>query len=109
MIIPRVVELAEFRPDKMGKTTIASGQTLFVGLNCFEEGQEHAVHTHAGQDKLYFVLQGNAVVRVGEHEESLTSGGAAFARSGELHSIRNPGPGQLVVMAILAPPPQSNG
>jgi quercetin dioxygenase-like cupin family protein len=105
MIVKRVANLAEFQPEKMGKTNVAGGGAMFVGLNCFEEGQEHEAHSHAGQDKLYFVLQGSAVVRVGEEQESLKAGDAAFAPSGVVHAIRNPGPGRLVVMAVLAPPP----
>ena len=90
----------------MGKETVARGDSLFAGLNCFEPGQEHAPHMHEGQDKLYFVLEGSGWVQVGEQSELLSAGDAAFARSGMLHSIRNPGPERLVVMAVLAPPPR---
>lgn len=107
MIVKHLAELAQFRPDKMGKTTVAQGETLFVGLNCFEQSQEHASHTHPGQDKLYVVLEGSAIVRVGDEEQELSSGAAAFAPSGAVHSIRNSGAGRLIVLAILAPPPKS--
>jgi mannose-1-phosphate guanylyltransferase len=89
----------------MGKTTIATGERLFVGLNSFEPGQEHASHAHAGQDKLYLILEGSAEVRVGEEQEILSAGDAAVAPSGVVHSIRNPGPNRLIVLAVLAPPP----
>jgi len=35
----------------------------------------------------------------------LSAGDAAFAPAAVPHSIRNPGPERLVVMAVLAPPP----
>lgn len=97
---------AVFAPDKMGKSTVAQGDFLFAGLNCFEPGQEHAPHAHAGQDKLYLILEGAGIVMVGDQSERLSSGDAAFAPSGVVHSIRNPGPDRLVVMAVLAPPPR---
>jgi mannose-6-phosphate isomerase-like protein (cupin superfamily) len=75
-------------------------------LNSFEAGQEHAPHAHEGQDKLYLILEGNGMVQVGEETELLLAGDAAFAPSGVVHSIRNPGPQRLVVMAVLAPPPR---
>jgi quercetin dioxygenase-like cupin family protein len=106
MLIKQVSSLARFSPDRMGKSTIAQGDHLFAGLNSFEPGQEHALHTHAGQDKLYFVLEGSGIVQVGEQTEALSAGDAAFAPSGVAHSIRNPGPARLVVMAVLAPPPK---
>lgn len=106
MIVREVAKLAEFRPEKMGKTTVVAGESLFVGLNSFEPGQEHSAHTHAGQDKLYVVLEGTAEVRIGEEEAVLSAGDAAFAASGVVHAIRNPGPARMVVMAVLAPPPK---
>ena len=106
MFVKRVSSLARFAPDKMGKSTIVHGDFLFAGLNSFEPGQEHAPHVHDGQDKLYFILEGSGVVQIGEQAGLLSAGDAAFAPSGVVHSIRNPGPGRLVVMAVLAPPPR---
>ena len=105
MFVKRISGLAKFTPDKMGKSTIVQGDFLFAGLNCFEPGQEHAPHAHAGQDKLYVILEGSGIVQVGNETETLTAGDAAYAPSGVVHSIRNPGPGRLVVMAVLGPPP----
>ena len=107
MFLKNVVSLATFSPQKMTKSTLAKGDSLFAGLNSFEAGQEHALHAHAGQDKLYFILEGSGTVQVGEETQLLAAGDAAFAPSGVMHSLRNPGPGRLVVMAILAPPPHS--
>jgi quercetin dioxygenase-like cupin family protein len=105
MFLKKVAGLATFSPDKMTKSTVVQGDFLFAGLNSFEPGQEHALHAHRGQDKLYFILEGSGEVQVGEEKELLSAGDAAFAPSDVVHSVRNPGPGRLVVMAVLAPPP----
>ena len=107
MIVKQVTLLAQFFPEKMGKVTIAQGEGLMIGLNCFESGQEHAAHTHAGQDKLYVVVEGRAEVHVADASDTLEPGDIAYAASGVVHAIRNPGPGRLIVLAILAPPPQT--
>ena len=99
-------QFAEFSPDKMAKVTIAAGETLFAGLNCFEPLQGHEAHAHAGQDKLYVVLQGTAHIQVGGERKVVQEGGGAFAPSGVMHSIHNVTNERLVVMAILAPPPK---
>ena len=44
---------AVYSPEKMGKSTIFESPRLLVGLNAFEPGQAHALHAHAGQDKVY--------------------------------------------------------
>ena len=106
MFVRNVTSLAQFNPGKMGKSTVVQGASLFAGLNSFEPGQEHAPHIHAGQDKLYFILEGSGVVQIGAQTALLTAGDAAFAPSGVVHSIQNPGAERLVVMAVLAPPPK---
>jgi quercetin dioxygenase-like cupin family protein len=105
MFVRRVSSLAKFTPEKMGKSSVAEGNFLFAGLNSFEPGQEHAAHLHQGQDKFYLILEGTGMVQVGDQTELLSAGDAAFAPSGIVHSIQNPGPERLVVMAVLGPPP----
>ena len=105
MFVKHLAGLAEFSPEKMAKATVARGGSLFAGLNCFEPGQEHAMHAHAGQDKLYVVLEGEAEVAVGGETQILSAGGGAFAPAGVVHSVRNCGSTRLVVLAVLAPPP----
>src|SRR5262245_46892690 len=73
MIIPNVARKAEFAAAKMGKTTLAQGDHLFAGLNCFEPGQDHAPHVHADQDKFYYVVEGSGEIRVGGQTEMLNS------------------------------------
>ena len=97
--------LASFRPDKMGKATLFASERILVGLNCFEAGQEHALHAHAGMDKVYQVLEGSGLLLLEGRELPLESGMLAIAPEGVPHGIRNTGTGRLVVLAILAPAP----
>ena len=105
MFIRKIADQARFSPEKMSKVDLARGEALFAGLNCFEPGQEHSLHSHAGQDKLYVVLEGDAEIHIGGERQAISAGGAAFAASAVPHSIRNVGQGRLVVLAVLAPPP----
>ena len=106
MIVKNVASRGAFLPDKMGKADLLWGESLFAGLNCFEPGQEHALHAHAGQDKLYYVVEGQGIVRVGDDETSISPGDLVLAKADEPHALRNPGPERLIVMAVLAPPPK---
>lgn len=106
MFLPRIATQAVFNPDKMGKVTLAAGTSMMAGLNCFEPGQEHKIHAHAGQDKLYVLLEGTGEVQIGGERQVLSAGDAAFAPADVPHGMRNVGEGRLVVMAILAPPPK---
>ena len=104
VIRPR--DLAVYSPQQMGKSTIFESPRLLVGLNAFEPGQEHALHAHAGQDKVYFVLEGAGLFLLEGRELPMSTGDLLAAPDGVPHGVRNTGTGRLLVMAILAPAPR---
>ena len=105
MIVRQLATHAVFQPEKMSKSDILHGESLFCGLNSFEPGQRHATHTHRDQDKLYVVLEGAGEVQIGSETQRIAAGDAALAPAGVEHSMANPGPERLVVMVVMAPPP----
>ena len=96
---------AVWNPDRMGKSTLFESPRLLVGLNAFEPGQSHAVHTHAGMDKLYYVLEGSGVFVLGGQEHQTEKGQLLLAPSGVPHGVRNTGSERLLLLAVLAPAP----
>jgi mannose-6-phosphate isomerase-like protein (cupin superfamily) len=103
VIRPR--DLAVYSSQKMGKTTVFESSRLLVGLNAFEPGQEHGLHAHAGQDKVYLVLEGSGLFLLEGRELPMTAGDVLAAPEGVPHGVRNTGASRLLVMAILAPAP----
>ena len=96
---------ANWRSDKMGKTTLFQSPRLLVGLNAFEPGQSHALHAHQGMDKVYQVVEGSGLFLLGDRELLMTAGDLLVAPEGVPHGVRNTGTGRLLVLAILAPAP----
>jgi quercetin dioxygenase-like cupin family protein len=94
---------AVWRSDKMGKATLYESERVLVGLNAFEPGQEHALHAHAGLDKLYHVLRGSGVFLLEGREIAMQAGTLLVAPEGVRHGIRNTGAERLLVLAVLAP------
>lgn len=105
MILQNIARLAEFDAGKMGKVSLAAGERLYAGLNCFLPGQEHASHVHADQDKLYYVLSGAGEAQVGEETRKVAQGDLILARAGVSHGLKNTGSSPLVVLVVFAPPP----
>lgn len=97
---------ARFAAAKMGKATLFESPRLLVGLNGFEPGQEHALHSHADMDKVYHVLEGEGLCLLEGREIGLAPGVLVVAPAGVPHGIRNTGAGRLLVLAILAPGPR---
>ena len=94
-----------FSAEKMQKVNLFDTERMFCDVYCFEPGQTQTAHAHKGSDKVYYILQGTAEVRIGQETKELGPGGAALAPAGAEHAIRNPGPGQLTALVFMAPKP----
>ena len=95
VIRPR--EHAAYSAQKMGKSTVFESARLLVGLNAFEPGQEHALHAHAGQDKVYHVLEGEGLFLLADGELPMHAGDLLVAPEGVPHGVRNNGAARLLV------------
>jgi mannose-6-phosphate isomerase-like protein (cupin superfamily) len=62
------------------------------------------LHVHANDDELFYILEGEHVVRCGDEEFQVAPGGVVFAPRGVPHSQRRvvPGVGRLLVMTSPA-------
>ena len=96
---------AQYSAAKMGKSTLFESPRLLVGLNAFEPAQEHTLHAHAGQDKVYHVLEGEGRFLLEDGELPMRAGDLLVAPAGVPHGVRNTGAGRLLVLAMLAPAP----
>ena len=94
-----------YASEKMRKVGLVDTPNLFCDAYCFEPGQEQAGHRHAVGDKLYYVLSGSGRIRVGGEEREVRAGDLVCAPAGEDHGVRNPGPGRLALLVVMAPKP----
>ena len=92
-------------PDKQFKSTMFKSERLMLGLNCLSPGQEQHVHEHAGQDKFYFVIEGEGRFMVGGETRMAGEGQTVWAPAGVSHGVRNDGSGRLVLLVGIAPFP----
>jgi quercetin dioxygenase-like cupin family protein len=109
MTHPQVIRAAEhavYHSEKMGKATLFESPHLLVGLNAFEPGQSHALHAHAGMDKVYSVAEGEGMFLLEGRELPMRAGDLLVAPEGVPHGILNTGSRRLLVLAILAPAPK---
>src|ERR1044071_9579378 len=104
-VLIKPADLAEWRSDKMGKATIFESSRMLVGLNAFEAGQSHDLHTHAGMDKMYYVLNGEGTFLLDGQQLSMRAGDLLIAPSGAPHGVKNTGTQRLLLLAVLAPSP----
>lgn len=101
----RVREHASFRPDKLAKLALATTSRVQLDLYCVGPGQSQKPHTHADQDKIYYILEGRGLFSVDGREEWASAGEAVVARAGVEHGLVNDGADPLLVLVVVAPPP----
>jgi quercetin dioxygenase-like cupin family protein len=99
------LDRAAFSAARAAKQDLFVGAQLFVGLNCFERGQTQEIHTHAGADKLYFLVSGKARMTVGEETRLAESGTLVWASAGIPHGVVEVLE-RTVMLVAMAPPPR---
>ncbi|GAA6743114.1 cupin domain-containing protein [Thermus antranikianii] len=105
MEIKDLKSLVQYNPEKMAKIPVFSSDKMFFDLYALLPGQAQKVHAHEGSDKVYYVLEGEVVVRIGDEEALLVPGMAALARSGEAHGVRNESANPALLLVVMAPRP----
>ncbi|HUJ25872.1 MAG TPA: cupin domain-containing protein [Myxococcales bacterium] len=103
----KVAVLSQRRFDgaKMQKINLFETERFFTDIYCLEPGQSQKAHVHAGADKLYAVLEGSVVARVGGEEQELQQGEVVLAPAGTEHGIENRGNARAAVLVFMAPKP----
>ena len=101
----RLSDCAHFSAEKMQKVALFESPYLFYDLYCLEPGQEQRVHQHEGSDKVYYVLEGQPMVQVGDEVEQLATGEAVIAPAGQDHGVSNRGTERAVLLVVMAPLP----
>jgi mannose-6-phosphate isomerase-like protein (cupin superfamily) len=85
----------------------ASAETTGGAFTLFEEVPpllDTPLHVHANEDEVFYILEGEHIVRCGDEELHLGPGGVAFLPRGVPHSQRRvvPRSGRLLVMTSPA-------
>lgn len=100
-----LVSQRKFAEDKMQKIPLFNSDKMFVDQYCLNPGQSQKVHSHYAEDKVYIVLEGEAVFEIDGEQELLTEGMAVIARAGISHGVRNDSDSRVVLLVVMAPKP----
>jgi len=92
-------------PEKYGKSTLHQSDNILLGLNHFLPGQEQSVHAHEGQDKFYYVIEGQGEFTLGGEQGTYGPGHVVWAPAGLPHGVRNTGETDLVLLVGITPAP----
>ena len=100
-----LADAMQFSSEKMKKNGVFETERFFCDTYCFEPGQEQSPHTHGGEDKVYYVLEGKGVFTVGNDERELSAGEIVLAPAGQKHGVANRSQQRLVTLVFMTPKP----
>ena len=82
----------------------SAAKNLVFGLAEFPGGTLAAVHLHAAEEEIIFILSGAGATIAGEQEIALAPGVAVFIPPGLSHQIRADGSEPLRLVTLFSPP-----
>jgi len=103
--VKRVEEHVGARAEKFYKATLFRSDALLLGVNCLEPGQAQKPHAHAGQDKFYYVIEGNGRFQLADHTITAGAGEIVWAPADMIHGVQNVADGRLTLLVGIAPAP----
>lgn len=98
-----------FDPAKLQKLNLFETSRFFCDVYCLEPGQSQAPHQHAASDKIYALLEGRAVVQVGDEQTELEAGMMVLCPAGEAHGVSNRSAERAALLVFMAPHPRPAG
>jgi mannose-6-phosphate isomerase-like protein (cupin superfamily) len=105
MDVKSVVDSRRFSPDKAVKVSLFESEKMFCDVHGLSPGQEQKPHVHEGSDKIYYVVEGVGIFKVGSEVREVGVGNVVYAAAGVEHSVKNDCGGQLTLLVYMAPHP----
>lgn len=68
-----------------------NGSAMNVGVDWLEPGETHLLHYHAEAEEWYYVVRGQALIRVHDDEQLCEPGTGVFIPAGAPHRVHNCG------------------
>jgi mannose-6-phosphate isomerase-like protein (cupin superfamily) len=100
-----VLKQRAFTAEKMQKISLVETAHFFCDIYCLCPGQSQKLHQHADADKIYFVLEGEVAVQVGDEIQVCSAGQLVLAPAGEQHGVHNGGQENVTLLVLMAPNP----
>lgn len=98
-----VSEELKFSAEKMQKRNLFESEHMFCDVYGLEPGQSQKAHVHVEADKMYYVIEGEALFHVAGKEQVLRTGSVVYAPAGSEHGVTNTGEKRLALLVVMTP------
>lgn len=98
--------ITDGRDGKPAKHNLFETPRFFADVYVLRPGQAQAPHAHAGEDKCYFVLEGEGLVTSGGAQYPVGPGQIVMCPATEDHGVENTSGADLRLLVFMAPHPR---
>jgi len=89
--------------ELLGRNFPSTTENHSVAYVVIAPGKSSRLHLHPVAEESYYILRGEAQIRVGDEECALTPGQVVLIPPGKVHQIENQSNGPLEFLAICIP------
>lgn len=104
MDLLKVQELEEFSSENLIKKVPFIDEKMRVILLFLDPNQELPLHQHENSHELFYVIEGEGMLMMGEEEHRIERGNLALAPMGTRHGLKTT-QSQMKILAVQAPRP----
>jgi mannose-6-phosphate isomerase-like protein (cupin superfamily) len=105
MDVKSVMDARKFSPEKLVKTSLFESERMFCDVYSASPGQEQKPHTHEGCDKIYYVIEGCGLFKIGGELREVGEKNVVYVPAGVEHSVKNDGGANLTLLVMMTPHP----
>jgi mannose-6-phosphate isomerase-like protein (cupin superfamily) len=105
MDVKSLMDARRFSAEKIAKAALFESERLLCDVYGLSTGQEQRSHVHEGSDKIYCVMEGCGLFRVGGEVREVGEMNVVHVPAGVEHSVRNDSGAGLTLLVLMAPHP----
>ena len=107
MEVVNVSEVKEFKKGKRVSRKVVDNDNAWISFHFYSPDSEVQLHRHVDSVDVYYVIEGEGLVTVGDEERVLRKGDIVAIPKNIVHGVVNPYKKPLIMLDILAPKPKT--
>jgi mannose-6-phosphate isomerase-like protein (cupin superfamily) len=107
MEVLNAFEVKEFKKGERISKKAVDNENVSVHFHFYSTGSKVQLHKHADSIDIYYVIEGEGGVTIGNEEMVLRKGDILSIPRNTVHGVTNPCTKPLIMLDILAPKPKA--
>jgi mannose-6-phosphate isomerase-like protein (cupin superfamily) len=107
MEVMNAFEVKEFEKGRRVSKKAVDDANVLIHFHFYSAGSKVQLHQHADSVDIYYVIEGEGLVTIGDEGRVLRKGDIVAIPENTVHGVVNPYKKPLIMLDILAPKPKT--